>query len=89
MIEYHGMRVVESPAIQRLAKIRLSDDFEWISPEARAHFNGLWLERFGTYEPSYIVDNSAMQLVSTGASGQTLVVGPEGMRAILTQIKAA
>lgn len=55
MSSLFGIKVIANPLIKPQPMLQLSHDFNAVSPEFKARFNAWLLERFGTYEPMYIV----------------------------------
>jgi len=53
-----GIKIVPHPLIRPQPRLQLSHDFNAVSPEFKAKFNAWLLERFGTYEPMYLIGNT-------------------------------
>lgn len=70
---FMGFRVVVDHNIKPLPKLKISDDFEWVTDEFRRETNAMYLERFGEYEPSYLVNN------------ETYIVSPRAYKALQEQ----
>jgi hypothetical protein len=78
-LQYQGMRIVANPHLAAVAKIQISPDFEWITDEYRAEIDGWLLSMFGTKEPWFVVDGSAISFLDKNPSGKFMVTTEAGL----------
>ena len=57
-----GMKVVVSPYIKPVPVLQIAHDFIWCSDEFRAKYNAWLLERFGTFEPTYMIGRDTIAM---------------------------
>lgn len=70
---FAGIQIHESPHITPVPVIKTRPDFEWCSEEFRAKHDAWLLERFGTYDPAYVVNREIFMSPRSAAKLRQLV----------------
>lgn len=60
MSALRGVKIVVSTHIPEVPVLQISPSFEWCTDAYRAKHNAWLLERFGTYEPAYLLGNGEL-----------------------------
>lgn len=55
MQSFAGLKVVVNEYIKPVPYLQIAPDFKWCSDEFRAKHNAWLLERFGAYDPVYMI----------------------------------
>lgn len=60
MQTYMGIKLVVSEHIKPVPVLQIAHDFKWCTDAYREKHNAWLLERFGTYEPVYMLGSGTM-----------------------------
>lgn len=71
--QFAGVPVIENPMLEPVQKVKISDSFEWVTDECRAHINSNLLKLFGKEEPFVMVMRDASTWGTSIMAGRSTI----------------